>query len=241
MTALTLKERASPNHGPRSAGRIDMILLHYTGMTSAAEALDRLCDPAAEVSAHYLVEEDGTLWRLVAEERRAWHAGRAAWAGETDINGVSIGIELQNPGHEHGYRPFPAAQMAALVALCRDILSRHAVPPHRVLGHSDVAPTRKDDPGELFDWPFLASAGIGLWPVFPAVAADAALSPDALAAALRGLGRIGYAIDGADDFPPALTAFQRHWRPRCCDGALDAETLARIATVAAAVPPRRAL
>ena len=157
-------DRPSPNHGPRRDGAaIDMLILHYTGMTTAAAALDRLCDPKTEVSAHYLIDEDGTVWRLVPEDRRAWHAGRAYWAGETDINSRSIGIELVNPGHEHGYRVFPEPQMTALIALSQGILSRHPIPPHRILAHSDVAPDRKLDPGELFDWRRLAMAGIGLW------------------------------------------------------------------------------
>ena len=161
-TALEIRDLPSPNHGPRRPGAaIDMLVLHYTGMRTAGAALDRLRDPAAKVSAHYLVDEAGAVFRLVPEERRAWHAGRAFWAGETDVNGRSIGIELANPGHRHGYRPFPEAQMAALEALCRDILSRRAVPAGRVLGHSDVAPGRKPDPGELFDWRRLARAGSG--------------------------------------------------------------------------------
>ncbi len=158
-------ERPSPNHDARPDGQaVDILLLHYTGMKSAEAALARLCDPAAKVSAHYVIDEDGTLTRLVDEARRAWHAGVSSWAGDSGVNARSIGIELVNPGHEFGYRPFPAPQMAALTALARDILARHAIPPQRVLGHSDVAPTRKQDPGELFDWEALAAAGIGLWP-----------------------------------------------------------------------------
>ena len=157
--------RASANHGPRASGQaIDILLLHYTGMRSAQAALDRLCDPAAEVSAHYLVDEDGGVVALVDEARRAWHAGVARWAGAGDVNGRSIGIELANPGHEWGYRPFPTAQMAALAELARGVLARHPIPPAGVLAHSDVAPTRKLDPGELFDWAWLAERGIGLWP-----------------------------------------------------------------------------
>src|SRR5262249_42163258 len=143
---------------------IDMLVLHYTGMQSAAAAIDRLCDPAAKVSAHYLIEEDGTAWRLVDETRRAFHAGVSFWQGTTDVNSASIGIELVNPGHEWGYRPFPDAQMQTLETLAQEILRRHAIPPDRVVGHSDVAPARKQDPGELFDWRRLADAGIGLWP-----------------------------------------------------------------------------
>ncbi len=135
-----------------------MIVIHYTGMKMAEDALQRLCNPAAEVSAHYMIDEDGSIYRLVAEDKRAWHAGVSEWDGITDINSVSIGIELVNPGHEFGYREFPPAQMEALAALCKDIVSRHEI--KTVLGHSDVAPSRKQDPGELFDWNWLAGQGI---------------------------------------------------------------------------------
>lgn len=243
---MTMRSRLSPNHGPRpSPGRIDLLILHYTGMPSAAEALDRLCDPAAEVSAHYLIDEDGTIWQLVDENRRAWHAGRGFWAGATNINDRSIGIELVNPGHEHGYRPFPEVQIAALERLCHDILARHPIAPERVLGHSDIAPERKADPGELFPWERLAGAGIGLWPDFAASIAatgDVAAAEDVLAVQ-RHLGRIGYdarasgRLDGATR--AILTAFQRHWRPANCGGTLDLETARRIALRAkcAASPP----
>jgi N-acetylmuramoyl-L-alanine amidase len=228
-------DRPSPNHGPRLGdAAIDMLILHYTGMRTAAEALDRLCSPEAQVSAHYLIEEDGTLWRLVPEERRAWHAGLSFWAGRRDINSVSIGIELANPGHEFGYRAFPDAQMAALEALCRDILARHPIPARHVLGHSDVAPQRKTDPGELFDWPRLARAGIGFWPE------DAAAVPvaDDIAAVQRRLAAIGYetpttgALDAATR--QVIAAFQRHFCPTRCDGEPDAATRLRLSAVAAA-------
>ena len=153
---MKIVERPSPNHDTRGGQAIDILLLHYTGMPSGEEALERLCDPNAEpgrVSAHYCIDEAGTTYRLVAEEERAWHAGVASWAGATNINARSIGIELVNPGHEFGYRPFPEAQMHSLMTLSQDILRRHAIPARRVLGHSDVAPLRKEDPGELFDWP----------------------------------------------------------------------------------------
>ncbi len=201
----------SPNHNARPAGRaIDMLLLHYTGMETGEAALARLCDEAAEVSAHYLIGEGGEVHALVSEERRAWHAGLACWAGERDINGCSIGIELVNPGHEFGYRAFPRAQMDALLPLCRDILGRHAIPPHRVLGHSDVAPARKEDPGELFDWAALAAAGVGLWP-------RSDLAPGAAA-----LEDFGYDVAGAG-LAACATAFQRHWRPAKIDGEMDGE------------------
>jgi N-acetylmuramoyl-L-alanine amidase len=216
---MQILQHPSPNHGPRRRG-VDMLVLHYTGMTSAAAALARMCDPAAEVSAHYLVDEDGTVTQLVAEDRRAWHAGAASWGGVGDVNSCSIGIELQNPGHEHGYRDFPATQIAALTELALGILGRHGIAARRVLGHSDVAPRRKQDPGEKFPWEALAAAGIGAWPDFSRAAAPGD------AAAL--LAAIGY--DTAD-LSAAILAFQRHWRPSCCDGVLDEETARRIAIV----------
>lgn len=222
---MRLRERLSPNHGARAAGKpIDMLVLHYTGMPSASEALDRLCHPSAEVSAHWLVEEDGTVWRLVDEGRRAWHAGRSFWAGETDINSASIGIELVNPGHEWGYRSFPVPQLDALEELIRGILARHPIPPRRILGHSDVAPQRKLDPGELFPWERLAAAGIGLW---PAPAGTSSAAPETL------LGSIGYELEAP--ISAVIAAFQRHWRPQRCDGVPDDETRRWLAAVAAAV------
>ena len=207
----------SPNFGPRRNGPlVDLLVLHYTGMASAAEALARLCDPAAEVSAHYLIDEDGTVHALVDEAMRAWHAGRGWWRGETDVNSRSIGIELVNPGHEFGYRPFPATQIAALTALAAGILARHPIPPRNVVGHADVAPGRKRDPGELFPWRELAAAGIGLWPA-PAVAGS---DPMAMLAAH------GYDITDAG---AAIAAFQRHFRPARVDGVIDAETAALMA------------
>lgn len=232
---LRIVDAPSPNHGPRPAGgRIDILLLHYTGMPSAGAALDRMRDPAAEVSAHYMIDEDGTVYRLVPEDRRAWHAGRSSWGGETDINSASIGIEIVNPGHEFGYRPFPELQMAAVETLCRDIVGRHPIPRHRVLGHSDVAPQRKEDPGELFDWPRLARAGIGLWPDAAAPVADV---PGDIAAAQALLAAIGYAVPSTGildiETMKVVTAFQRRFRPARCDGMLDEETRQRVAAVGA--------
>jgi N-acetylmuramoyl-L-alanine amidase len=189
----------SPNQNARPGG-VDMLILHYTGMKTAAEALARLCDPAAEVSAHYMIDEDGTIYALVPEHRRAWHAGISYWRGRENLNDVSIGIEIVNPGHQWGYRPFPERQIDALAELCRAILSRHPIPPENVVGHSDVAPDRKQDPGELFPWRHLAAQGIGVWPASEAVSgegADAALT------------RIGY--DPALPLALRLAAFQRHW------------------------------
>ncbi|MBK8210058.1 MAG: N-acetylmuramoyl-L-alanine amidase [Rhodospirillales bacterium] len=215
-----IADLTSPNFDQRPPGtEIDMLVLHYTCMRSAAEALARLTDPEAKVSAHYLVEEDGTVVRLVDEEMRAWHAGVAFWRGATDINARSIGIELVNPGHEFGYREFPREQMAGLVDLALGILSRWPIPPRNVVGHADVAPRRKLDPGELFDWHRLARAGIGLWPV---EAEDCVMDEDAIRAMLT---EIGYETD---DFFATLKAFQRHWRPARVNGRIDWET-ARLA------------
>jgi N-acetylmuramoyl-L-alanine amidase len=220
---MEMRDRPSPNHGPRS-GAVDMLVLHYTGMRSAAAALDRLCSSEAAVSAHYVVAEDGSVWRLVPEDRRAWHAGVSSWRGRSDVNDASIGIELVNPGHEFGYRPFAAAQIAALETLCRDILARHRVPPRNVVGHSDVAPQRKQDPGELFPWPRLARAGIGLWPAPPLPAAPAMDELNNLLAA------IGYGLDG--DMANVVMAFQRRFRPARPDGTADEETRRLVAAVA---------
>ncbi|HEY5348068.1 MAG TPA: N-acetylmuramoyl-L-alanine amidase, partial [Rhizomicrobium sp.] len=154
----------SPNQDARPDGAvIDMLVLHYTGMQSAEAALARLCDPAAKVSAHYTIDRKGHVYAHVAEERRAWHAGVSCWAGARDINSHSIGIELVNPGHEFGYVAFSDAQIAALTELAHGILARHPIPRARALAHSDVAPMRKMDPGELFPWQHLAGQGIGLW------------------------------------------------------------------------------
>ncbi|WP_420349751.1 N-acetylmuramoyl-L-alanine amidase [Pelagibius sp.] len=224
MSALSILQRPSPNHDPRPDGpAVDILLLHYTGMESGAAALARLCDPAAKVSAHYCVEEDGRIFQLVDEDRRAWHAGVALWKGASNINARSIGIEIVNPGHEFGYRPFPAAQMTAVIQLAEDIVARHAIPPARVLGHSDVAPLRKEDPGELFDWPALAAAGIGLWPGEQREAG--ALSADAVAS---GLSAVGYGYV-EEDLPAVIRAFQRRYRPAAVTGEADAETRGRLA------------
>ncbi|HEV2335659.1 MAG TPA: N-acetylmuramoyl-L-alanine amidase [Stellaceae bacterium] len=219
-----------------------MLVLHYTGMQSAASALDRLCDPSARVSAHYLVEEDGTLWRLVPDARRAFHAGVSCWQGGCDLNFVSIGVEIVNPGHEWGYRRFPEPQMAAVEELCRDILARHRIPPYRVVGHSDIAPDRKADPGELFDWPRLAAAGIGLWP--PPVGGASqrrgrGVGVVSHAAALADLARIGYCVSAASE-AVVIAAFQRRFRPDRWDGLLDGETCARLGDVRMAVEAAQA-
>lgn len=223
MTRFRIIDHPSPNFDDRHGGTpVDMLVLHYTGMVSGINALERLCDPAAKVSAHYLVDEDGTVYRLVAEEKRAWHAGVACWRGERDVNGRSIGIELVNPGHEFGYRDFPAAQMAALAALAADILARHPIPPRNVVGHSDVAPDRKLDPGEHFDWRGLAKRGIGLWPETPQT--------------VDGETRELLADYGYDtDTRQVIAAFQRHFRPARIDGVADAETLSMLGGLIAGI------
>ncbi len=208
--------KLSPNCNDRGDANIDMVVLHYTGMKTAAEALDRLCDPAAEVSAHYLVDEDGTIVQLVAEADRAWHAGVASWRGHTNINCRSIGVEIVNPGHEWGYRDFTEDQYRSLIPLCQDMIERHRIPAMHVLGHSDVAPVRKMDPGERFDWQRLAAAEIGLWP------ADAAFTVPIPEKEVRSVVQaIGYDVS---DLRAALSAFQRRFRPTKIDGVADEET-----------------
>ncbi|MDA5195067.1 N-acetylmuramoyl-L-alanine amidase [Govanella unica] len=230
--------RPSPNFNDRPVGRApDMVLLHYTGMATAAEALDRLVQPEAGVSAHYLIDEDGTSYALVPEDKRAWHAGVSFWAGERDINGCSIGIELVNPGHAlpgyaGGYRPFPEAQMTALLDLLGGISRRHNIPAARLLAHSDVAPARKQDPGELFDWERLAEAGFGLMPGRDQLRDPGPFDWETLQADLS---RFGYGLDmtGADDAPTreVITAFQRHYRRTSVTGMPDADTRAVLANL----------
>jgi N-acetylmuramoyl-L-alanine amidase len=224
----------SPNFDARRAPP-DMIVLHYTGMADGPSALARLTDPEPKVSAHYLVEEDGRVFALVPEARRAWHAGKSFWRGETDINAASIGVEIVNPGHEFGYRPFPEAQIATVIDLLTDIRSRWTIPDDRILGHSDVAPDRKIDPGELFPWRTLAEAGHGLW-VEPRAAPGASLGEGdeglGVLALRAGLARFGYDCPVAGHFDDRLAiivrAFQRHWRPDRVDGVADGETRARL-------------
>ncbi len=224
----------SPNFDARRAPP-DMVLLHYTGMPTGAEALARLRDPEAKVSAHYLIEEDGEVFSLVAEERRAWHAGVSFWKGERDINAVSIGVELVNPGHEWGYRAFPKAQIKALIELLDEIRGRWEIPDGRILGHSDVAPERKTDPGELFPWKQLARAGHGLWlepPAAPGPALSLGDDGTGVFALQAGLTRLGFDSAPSGQFDAhtqtIITAFQRHWRPERVDGVADGETRARL-------------
>lgn len=232
--AMTIIDSPSPNFGPRRDGRKpDLLVLHYTGMKSATEALERMRDPASEVSAHYMIDEDGACHRLVDEAMRAWHAGIACWAGERDVNSASIGIELVNPGHEHGYRPFPDPQIARLTDLCAEVTARHGIAPHRVVGHADIAPARKQDPGELFPWEYMARQGFGLWP-----RPNRAGAPGNPMEAAFLLAEIGYDIA---DLSAALAAFQRHYRPSLIDGLLDKETAALINGLAGMLPRQAAL
>jgi len=231
---MNVIEAPSPNFDPRTTPP-DMIVLHYTGMPTGEGALERLRDPAAKVSAHYVVEEDGRIFRLVPEERRAWHAGVSFWKGVRDINTASVGIEIVNPGHEFGYRPFPDAQIASVIGLVGDIRTRWTVENDRIVGHSDVAPDRKDDPGELFPWKRLAEAGHGLW-VEPPAAPGAPLSEGeestGVFALQAGFTRLGYDCAPSGKFDAhtkaVVTAFQRHWRPMRVDGIADGETRARL-------------
>ena len=237
---LAVQWRPSPNFGSRREGCVpDMLLLHYTGMESCDEALDWLTCEESKVSAHYLVEEDGGIVQMVSESERAWHAGQSRWAGETDLNSCSIGIEIHNPGHEFGYPEFSEVQMNAVEALCLDILSRHAIPTSRILAHSDVAPGRKRDPGERFDWARLARAGIGLWvePVPPGDDVGLGLGDEneTIAILQRGLQEFGYGVEVTSTYGKGLEqiveAFQRHFRPARVDGRADLstrETLTRL-------------
>ncbi len=222
-------ERPSPNFNDRP-GPVDMLVMHYTGMPDAAGAIAVLTDGDrnTRVSAHYTLDEDGTVYAHVAEEKRAWHAGVSWWQGRDDVNSRSIGIEIVNPGHEWGYRAFPDQQIAALIMLSKAIVRRHRISPQNVVGHSDIAPGRKIDPGELFPWRRLAGFGIGLWPRRgrAAVPADEA----AIAAALR---TIGYGVLPEVDKPVGvvLAEFQRHFRPTKIDGLADLETRQALAGV----------
>lgn len=222
---MDLIQTPSPNFDARGENITpSLLLLHYTGMKSGADALARMCDPAAKVSAHYMVEEDGTSYQLVEEDKRAWHAGRSFWRGEDDINAHSIGIEIVNPGHEHGYRPFPAAQIQAVGKLAREIMARWAIPAEYVLAHADVAPSRKEDPGELFPWAQLAADGVGLWPVPEAEDMDVAKAwdLDAYVGACR-----SYGYDPECSYEYVLRAFERHFAPELVLGTSQDDVTAK--------------
>jgi N-acetylmuramoyl-L-alanine amidase len=243
--AINVSVVSSPNQNERvGALKPSIILLHYTGMQSARAALDRLCSPQSQVSTHYFVFEDGRIVQCVPEARRAWHAGSSLWRGADDVNSRSIGIELVNPGHDHGYADFPPPQIAAVISLCTDIIRRNGILPQDVLAHSDVAPARKEDPGEKFPWATLHASGVGHW-VAPAPASmtglrlgpgDAGSEVEALQ---RGLCGYGYGLDVSGCYEEStatvVRAFQRHFRPERVDGIADASTLDTLARLSAAL------
>src|SRR5881275_2177322 len=227
----------SANYGDRSKGRQpDMIVLHYTGMPDVEGAITKLCTAGTDVSAHYIVLEDGRIVQCVPEAKRAWHAGVSSWAGEEDINSCSIGIEIINRGHDWGYPDFPLRQIAAVIALCRGIMLRRKIPSHRVLAHSDVAPARKRDPGEKFPWHSLANSGVGHWvhpvPIVAGESLKSGASGDEVLALQEALRRYGYGIEPSGKYDAAtgevVTAFQRHFRPAKIDGIADASTRATL-------------
>ena len=234
----------SANYGDRAKDRApDMILLHYTGMPDVEGALARLCTAGTDVSAHYVVLEDGRIVQCVPEAKRAWHAGASSWAGEEDVNSCSIGVEIINRGHDWGYPEFPLRQIAAVIALCRGIMLRRNVPPHRVLGHSDVAPARKKDPGEKFPWHSLANSGVGHWvhpaPIVRGETLKLGTEGDDVRGMQEALKRYGYSIEanGKYDGPTmeVVTAFQRHFRPARVDGVADTSTLTTLESLLASL------
>ncbi|WP_137390833.1 N-acetylmuramoyl-L-alanine amidase [Rhodoligotrophos defluvii] len=236
----------SPNFGERAPGTsIDILLLHYTGMQSADAARRWLCDPRSQVSCHYLIDEAGLITRMVPEEKRAWHAGVSSWQGKEDINSRSVGIEIHNPGHDGGYPPFPAVQMAAVTELCSDILARHRIAPARVLAHSDVAPGRKIDPGEKFDWGQLHAAGIGHWvepePIVPGQELRFGDRGESVRDLQRKLAAYGYGIEPTGEYDQrtmdVVAAFQRHFRQARVDGIADLSTIGTLERLTEAIGP----
>lgn len=224
----------SANFGERKGGRLpDMIILHYTGMPDVEGAITKLCTAGSEVSAHYIVLEDGRIVQCVPEAMRAWHAGLSSWGGDEDINSCSIGVEIVNRGHDWGYPDFPPRQIAAVIALCRGIMLRRNVPAHRVLGHSDVAPSRKKDPGEKFPWHSLANSGVGHWVQPAAISKGETLKLGSIGDDVKGLqkalAKYGYGVPITGKFDgitmDVVTAFQRHFRPEKVDGIADRSTL----------------
>ena len=236
---MKIIQRPSPNFNERvGEGVPDILIMHYTGMQTCEAAVTRLTDPASRVSSHYTVDEDGTIYAHVGEELRAWHAGASHWRGATDVNSRSVGIEIVNPGHEWGYRAFPEAQIAAVLELGQGIVARHRIPKRNVIAHSDIAPDRKTDPGELFPWKQLADEGLGLWVNAKPKQAAALKRGDEgapVAVLQAALANYGYGIDvtGAFDERTAVvvSAFQRHFRPASFDGVADGETQAILAAL----------
>lgn len=229
---MEIKQTPSPNFDARTLP-ISLLILHYTGMESGEAALERMRDPEAKVSAHYMIDEDGCVSQLVDEDKRAWHAGVSEWRGETNINSNSIGIEIVNGGHDYGLPEFPDAQIKAVISLSQVIMKRHDIGAKNVLGHSDIAPGRKQDPGEKFPWERLAGEGIGLWPDIsdrdPRMLFEADSRDRGVAIAQRGLAQIGYGavVNGVMDAQTVQTvqALQRRYRPERIDGLIDIETM----------------
>ncbi len=249
-SALVSRLHASPNVEPRKDGmRPGLLIQHYTGMASAESAILLLADPASKVSCHYVVDEDGSITQMVPESLRAWHAGVSHWQGATDINSASIGIEIQNLGHDRGNPPFPQRQMRAVADLSRDICARNGIPPQGVLAHSDVAPGRKIDPGERFDWGWLAREGVGHY-VKPATVRehDVGFGPGEMgrfiAEVQAMLRHYGYGIELTGEVDAQTTkvvaAFQRHFRRRRVDGRIDRSTVTTLERLIAALPPATA-
>ncbi|MEE2951723.1 MAG: N-acetylmuramoyl-L-alanine amidase [Pseudomonadota bacterium] len=244
-TGLSCDVRPSPNHNERvGVARPDILLLHYTGMGTAEQALERLTSPEAEVSSHYLVHEDGRIVQMVAEERRAWHAGRGSWRGKGDINSRSIGIEIVNGGYVAGLPPYSDSQIEAVIALCRDCVTRHGIEPHRVLAHSDIAPDRKEDPGEHFPWDRLFFAGVGHMVRPSPIRGGRFLSIGDEGAPVEAyrqlLAAYGYGIEAGGRFDEATRlatiAFQRHFRPERVDGVADVSTVETLHRLLSALP-----
>jgi N-acetylmuramoyl-L-alanine amidase len=240
----------SANFGDRNKGRLpDMIVLHYTGMPDVEAAISQLCTAGTDVSAHYIVLEDGRIVQSVPEAKRAWHAGVSSWAGEEDINSCSIGVEIVNPGHDWGYPDFPPRQIAAVIALCRGIMLRRKVPSHRVLAHSDVAPSRKKDPGEKFPWHSLANSGVGHWvqpaPIVSGEAIKLGTINDSVRNLQQALARYGYGISASGKYDTAtmevVAAFQRHFRPARVDGVADHSTLITLQSLLGSLPSEAAV
>lgn len=234
---LKLIERPSPNFDDRTLP-VSLLILHYTGMETGEAAVARLCDANAKVSAHYVIEEDGRIFRLVDEDKRAWHAGLSEWRGEANINSASIGVEIVNGGHDWpavdgGLPAYPDVQINAVIALCKEIMARHDIAAHNVLGHSDVAPSRKIDPGEHFPWAGLAAAGVGIWPEVRdedrRALFDIGARDRGVAILQSGLAQIGYGARVSGEYDAAtaqiIKALQRRFRPKHIDGIVDIETL----------------
>lgn len=235
--SLPIAMRPSPNFNERpEAAPIDILVLHYTGMKTAEAAIELLCSPHAKVSSHYVVDEAGRVTQLVPEEKRAWHAGVSSWAGIQDVNGRSIGIEIANGGHDGGCPPYPDVQMKSVEALCAEIVSRHSIKPRSVVAHSDIAPERKSDPGEWFDWARLARAGVGIWvepvPIMDGPVLELGDRGDTVSELQFRLANYGYGIEvlGVYDAKTeaVVRAFQRHFRPAKVDGVADISTVATL-------------